>query len=115
MPLSCSCDSDGDYEWYYYPPEDYREAPLGGNRKRCKSCKAKIAHGSVCVEFECSRSPNNDIEERIYGDAVQIASLWHCERCADLYFSLRELGFTCIGPEEDLRELVKEYAETYQP
>ena len=35
-----------------------------------------------------------------------------CERCADLMFSLTELGY-CAAPWEDQRELVAEYADMH--
>jgi hypothetical protein len=42
--------------------------------------------------------------------------MFHCEVCADLFFSLRELGFECVAPDENMRELVLEYAEMqHQP
>jgi hypothetical protein len=54
------------------------------------------------------------IKEKIYGEGneVPMTPKWMCERCGDLYFSLTELGF-CVSLDDDMRELVKEYAETY--
>lgn len=43
---------------------------------------------------------------------MKLASHWLCEICADLFFNLDALGF-CPGPEDDMRELVKEYADYY--
>ena len=64
-----------------------------------------------------TRPPKNEVEARIYdeGDteAISLASYWLCEECADLWFSLDELGFHCISPNENMREIVKEYAENW--
>lgn len=113
MPLACGY-PDCDYEWYYVPPHDYSIAlrTRSGRRKKC-SCGAFINPGELCAEFDCSRDSRNDIEERIYGDEVPLANKFLCERCADLYFSLQELGFNQVSPEENMVELVEEYAAVY--
>lgn len=108
MPLSCGCPDDGDSDWWWFAPEDY--TTLATSRgKRCKSCNALVPVGAVVARFNRERVPVSDIEERIHGDAISRAPWYLCERCADLYFSLEELGF-CVSPEDDMRELVKEYA-----
>ncbi|NCA90583.1 MAG: hypothetical protein EOM92_17295 [Gammaproteobacteria bacterium] len=52
------------------------------------------------------------MEFKIYGEETHIylASWVHCETCADLWYSLRELGYECVAPGENVRELVQEYA-----
>lgn len=59
--------------------------------------------------------PDTDIEYRIYGDDGEIprAPAYLCETCADLAFSLEELGY-CPQPWENQRELVAEYAELHR-
>ncbi|NCC28227.1 MAG: hypothetical protein EOM22_08805 [Gammaproteobacteria bacterium] len=113
MTLSCTChDDDGDYEWLLHSPSDY--STLNTNRrKRCKSCGTLIDIGAIVARFERNRRTRGDIEGRIYGEdghPIPIAEWYHCEECADLYFSLTELGF-CVHPEDDMRELVREYAK----
>ena len=114
MPLSCSCDFDP-YEygaWSYATPDDYQA--LDRRRAvRCSSCHALIKPGETSIQFIRWRSVVSDIEARIYGDdgEVPLGPMFHCEVCADLYFSLSELGFECIAPDENMRELVTEYAE----
>ena len=110
MSLSCSCDYGDDPAWYYRPPKDYSILEAS-KRKRCGSCKELIDIGSTVALFRCSRPVRTEIEERIYGDAgyIEIADKFLCEECADLYFNLYELGFTCIAPDEDMRDLVKLY------
>lgn len=112
MPLACGCSDD--YEWFFYPPTDYSMFPANGKRKRC-SCGALIEHGSVCVRFDCFKTPANEIENHIYGDEVPMAPKWLCERCGDLYFSFLELGYECVQPEEDMTELAAEYADLNRP
>lgn len=112
MPLSCSCPDADDADEWWFSPDDY--SILNTKRgRRCKSCGELIPVGSIVAKFERERLPISDIEERIYygwGEDVPMAPWYHCERCADLYFSLEELGF-CVAPYEKMLELVKEYAE----
>lgn len=114
MPLSCSCDydGDGDYAWSYSPPKDY--SVFGGKRrKRCSSCNALIDIGAICAKFARNRLPISDVEERIYGEdgEIDLADMTLCEECADMYFSLSALGFKCVAPDENMRDLCREYAE----
>ena len=110
MGLSCSCDDGGDV--WYYPPDDYTKMPPYPHRRRCFSCKDVIQWTAICTAFSVCRAPSSDIEEVIYGDEVVAAPRFLCERCSDLYFSLDELGF-CVNLGDDMRELVREYAEIY--
>lgn len=112
MPLSCSCDYDEGYEWYWSEPSDYQVLATKRCRK-CSSCRNRIAVGELCTEFERTRDSNSDIEESLYGngpDAVPLASFWLCEECSDLWFSLAELGFDCVSPAENMRQMAAEYA-----
>lgn len=109
MGLSCECGDD--YAWYGAPEDEYR--PLSTKRaRRCMSCNELIHVGDLSIRFYCYRSAENDIEERIHGDEVPMANRYYCERCADLYWSLIELGF-CMNLNDDMRENVKTYAELY--
>lgn len=114
MGLTCSCDYDpepGDTVWM--DVNDY--APLSTKRSRkCCSCKERIAVGDTCCEVTRVKMPESDIECRIYGEDGEIprASAYMCERCADLFFSLSELGY-CEQPWEDQRELVADYADMH--
>ena len=97
MSVACDCDSDGD--WYYYGPADYSVL----NTKRCRkcfSCGERISIGDVCAEFPRYRHGNewNDsdlIKMRVYGDEIPLTVWYACETCADLYFSITELGY-CV-------------------
>ncbi len=113
MGLSCSCDYEWDGDGWCYTG-DTHYAPLARKRSvKCCSCGAKIAPGEMAMAHHRMRAASNDTEERIHGDEVPMAPWWHCERCADLYLSLTELGY-CVGPHDDQRELVREYAEMKQ-
>lgn len=113
MGLSCSCgDYDGD-GWYYYGLSDYK--PLRTKtRRRCCSCKQPIAIGALCTEVPRFRSPADDIEERIHGDEVPMASKWMCEECSDIFLSLEELGY-CVSINDDMHDLLEEYKATHAP
>lgn len=53
------------------------------------------------------------IEAKIYGEGneVPMPTWFMCERCGDLYYSLTELGFCISLGSDDMRDLVREYAE----
>jgi predicted RNA-binding Zn-ribbon protein involved in translation (DUF1610 family) len=116
MTLSCSCDTDGgdEFSWYYTVPKDYSKLTTK-RRKRCSSCNTLIDVGATSLRFYRHRPPKWEIEEKIWGEdgEIEIASMYHCEACADMYFNLRELGFECIAPDEDVRKLVREYQAIY--
>jgi hypothetical protein len=109
MSLSCSC--DGDYDWWYIPDADYSTLTTKRSRK-CWSCGERIQVGALVLRCDCFRYAESEVEIRIYGEGneVELAPRYLCERCADLYLSLAELGY-CINMGDDVRELVKEYAE----
>ena len=113
MPLSCFCDEPDDASYYYQRPDAYTMMPSRQRRVRCASCKTLIDSYALCTEFARYRHPRSDVELDIYGEGGEIwmASMWHCERCADLWFSLFELGFKCVAPDENVLDLVREYAE----
>lgn len=113
MSLSCNT-GDGDYsdcEWVWSAPEGFTETAIEGPRKRCKSCRSLIKHGSDAVHIQRSREIRSDIEERIYGcdGEVSLAPYWMCEECGGLLLSLLEHGYS-LDIEDDMRELVKEHA-----
>lgn len=112
MTLSCDCEYDpepGDTIWW--PPRDF--STYTGRRKvKCCSCHDKIASGDLCGEFFRDKIAEGEIEERIYGENGHVprASWYMCEKCTGLYFSLYDLGF-CVNISDDMRTLVKEYAQ----
>lgn len=70
---------------------------------KCRSCEQPIPAGATIATFEIVTYDDNGEEQ--YGEDEHM-----CEICADLYFSLDELGF-CITLGDDMRELVRDYAE----
>ena len=115
MSLSCSCDNE---DWepgtkLWFEPREYTVLATKRSRKCC-SCGATVRPGETAAEVRRGKVPDCDIEVRIYGDeeTVPLASRYLCEVCADLAFSLGELGY-CSQPFEDQRELVEEYAESH--
>ena len=113
MSLSCVCGDYDDEGWWFWPPNDYTLASVG-RRNRCCSCKQLIERGSICTMFTRGRGPQSELEERINGDEIPLASWWMCERCSDLYFSLTELGF-CITLGDSMLDLAREYRDDYVP
>jgi len=117
MSLSCSCYHElepGDIRWDW--PSDYSTLQTKRTRK-CVSCDDKIGIGDVVAQFLRYKVPEYQIEINIYGEDTEHgpprATHYHCERCADLMFSLLELGFDCISIYDDMRRLVKDYSELY--
>lgn len=106
MSIPCSCGDYGDYEWWY---EQQDQKPLETKRSRkCCSCGAKIPVGELATEFHRLRTPENEIEERIYGDEIYMSSWYMCETCGDLYESIVELGYcVTLTKGENMRDLVK--------
>jgi len=111
MGLSCECDTDGDFAWYFESPSGYTILEES-KRKRCESCFKLINIGDVCASFTRYRTPRSDIEENIHGDFVYLADQYLCEKCADTFFSLEDLGF-CVTLGESMQELLKEYHKYY--
>jgi hypothetical protein len=110
MGLSCYCADPDDAEWWWYAPSDYSTLSTKRGR-RCRSCGKLIKVGELVIEFERFRPASSDVECAIYGEGedLPMASWYHCEECADQYFNLHELGF-CFQIDENMRELVREYA-----
>ena len=106
--LACSCNYDSD-GWWYYHPHDFTILQTK-RRRRCCSCASQIEIGATCVELERYRSPNTDIEERIYGDEVPMASWWLCEWCGEMFFNLDALGY-CYWAGDSLIDNLMEYWE----
>ncbi len=117
MPLTCYCDWEPEAGmWFYYPPADYSTLSTKRARK-CSSCGERIAVGDLCCKFNRNKIPEHDVEVRIWGEdgEIPLAPWFICERCGDLWWSMNDLGFECVGPGENMLELVREYAATYGP
>jgi len=109
--LSCDCDyypeDPGDVVWF--PPADFTMLQTS-KRKRCKSCKRLINIGEECLEFKKERVPYSEIEERIYGDMVQIASFYMCKECGEIFLNLDALGY-CLDITQPMADHLSEYHE----
>lgn len=104
--LSCSCDIDG-YGWYYNPPDDFKTF-TAKRRKRCCSCFKLIGQGESCLEFDRFRDPLTDIEERICGDEVYLASWYMCEWCGEMFLNLGAVGY-CHYLGDSMKETMEDY------
>lgn len=124
MSLSCNCDYEYDGEpgqWHYYPCGDEYLIPLDTKkRKRCCSCNELIEIGSLCNKYPRYRYPYSDVEARITcgGDLddsfnnepeIPIADHYHCEKCAEIYLNLTDIGYECLLPCENMEDSLKEY------
>lgn len=97
----------------WYAPSDFTTYKAK-RATRCSSCGDKIKPGDDVGKFTRFKVPDTEIECKIFGEDGEIprAPEYHCERCAGLFFSLDELGY-CVSLQDDMRELVKEYAESH--
>ena len=123
MSLSCSCDyGDGGYDWYWWPPKDYTRYRMWTSRLCCcEGCTNRISYNDTVAEVCRTRPPTEWEINNIIGwgdendpEYKNLASVWMCERCADLFFSFDDLGFECVSPYENMIKLAKEYYEVYQ-
>ena len=107
--LSCECSEyDGD-GWYYYHPQDF-DTYSKDRRKRCCSCRQPVQNGDICLEFARYRLARSDVEERIRGDEVKLASWVMCEWCGEMFFNLTALGY-CINLGDSMKETLEDYWE----
>jgi predicted RNA-binding Zn-ribbon protein involved in translation (DUF1610 family) len=108
MSLTRDNDSDGDYGWWYDIPDDY--SVLATKRARRCSCGKPLKVGDKVMAHHCYRPANGDVEERIYGDEVPLATRYLCEECGDQAMNLRELGY-CVSPTDKVMNLLREYVQ----
>jgi len=112
MSLSCSCEFyPSDYDSWYWEDHSSFKPLATKKRRRCCSCKEQINIGSDTIEFFRYRNTKNDIEERIHGERVSLASSFMCEECAGLYLALDELGYGCLDISQPMKDYVDEYNE----
>ena len=64
--------------------------------------------GSDCVLFQRFRDAYNEIEERIWGEHVQLADWYLCDWCGETYFNLEVLGY-CYYLGDSLKENMEDY------
>lgn len=104
--LSCSCDFDSD-GWYYCFPNNFS---LFGHkrRRRCCSCNKLIDIGAQCVEFDRYRPAITEVEERICGNEINLASWFMCEWCGEMFFNLESLGY-CLTLGDSMKENLEDY------
>lgn len=104
--LSCSCDFNSD-GWYYYLPDGFSRFSRK-RRKRCCSCHQFIEIGAQCVEFLRYRTAITEVEERICGDEIKLASWYMCEWCGEMFFNLESLGY-CLTLGDSMKKSLKDY------
>lgn len=94
MSVACDCSTDSD--WYYEGPSDFSILDTKRGR-RCFSCNELVKVGAEVGKFWRHRPSNDEyeLEDRIYGDEVPLATWYACETCAGLYFSIIEAGY-CV-------------------
>lgn len=118
MPLSCSCSWDGGEpgQTCWYRADDFQKLETK-RRKRCSSCGELISIGSFCLVFPKFKVPEGIFEINFYGEDGDIprAPLYMCEKCGEIWMNLQALGFECVSPYEDMKEMLSEYIKEYNP
>ena len=111
MSLYCSCPEwdGGPGSWVYYSPHDFTKLKTK-RRKRCSSCEELIDIGADCLKFQRNRAPYTEIERDIKGDEIEIAPLYMCEACGEIYLNLEDIGY-CLNPCDDMEACLKYYHE----
>lgn len=131
MSLSCECDWDFGYEpepgqWqfdYYTGTELDFKLFKHWRAKRCISCDNLIYMDNICLEFARVRQPYTEVEARFHGidweelmdPTIKMASVYHCEKCGEIYLNLDSVGFKCIDPGESMQKLLEQYQHDYSP
>lgn len=113
MGISCACYID-DPDWYY--EVDDQPSTLDTRRfRKCVSCRTRIAVGDTAYRIIRYRSPFSEIEERIYGDEIPLATWYFCPRCAAIYHALAKVNACVALGYDDLRDALQEFNEMYAP
>ena len=107
MSLSCTCDFDMDEgDRIFYPPADYNRYDRH-NSRLCQSCgETRIHRGGVVNMFRVTVADHYS-EARGEWIERELAPVYHCEACADIYWSLQALGFECVHGGENMRQLAR--------
>ena len=108
--LSCDCSDEWSGEgWCWFVPYDFTIYNKKRG-KRCCSCKKIIIHkDDTCVEFTRMREPYTEIEEKISGEEIDIASLFMCERCGEIFLNLTEIGYCLDITGDSMETNLKKY------
>lgn len=116
MSISCACDVDYEMHedsWAYRHKKEFQKLKTK-RRQRCRSCRELIDVGDDCGILNRSRLARSDIEERIHGDEVEIASWYLCETCYGLMLSVEAAGgCVLITDGENLKDAIIEWREEY--
>lgn len=103
MSLSCEC-GWGDYDWYYEIESVWRYALTD---YKCYGCCQYGKAGDIVrrlTEYEFDED-GNELPPYKYARI--------CEKCADFYDSLIELGFCLSADYGFIREAMRDYKEEY--
>ena len=109
MSLTCERDGGDECEWYYHQPKDFSTLNTKRSRKCC-SCGTKIKPSAPVLPFDRFRPAASDVEERIHGGEVPLATMYMCEKCGDQAMNLNELGYA-TPPGENMFDLLAQYVE----
>ena len=108
MSLSCDCSFDYDGDGWYWDGHKLMTMPPMQRRKRCGCCNNLINIGEEVFRFNRYCSSRNYLEERIYGDEVNLAYWYTCEECSDLISAVEDLGF-CWMWGESIKTQIADY------
>ncbi|MBU2844033.1 hypothetical protein [Acidithiobacillus thiooxidans] len=113
MTISCAIECDGAAWWW---SANMRLLPYDKNRgKRCCSCGDMVRRGAKYIQVERWRDNANEVEERIYGDEVPLASWVVCESCAPIFVKFYNMNVDLGLGVTNLDNLLGEFETLYGP
>ncbi|MBU2839457.1 hypothetical protein HF670_07750 [Acidithiobacillus thiooxidans] len=113
MTISCAIECDGAAWWW---SANMRLLPYDKNRgKRCCSCGDMVRRGAKYIQVERWRDNANEVEERIYGDEVPLASWVVCESCAPISVKFYNMNVDLGLGVTNLDNLLGEFETLYGP
>ncbi|MDD2748656.1 hypothetical protein [Acidithiobacillus thiooxidans] len=113
MTISCAIECDGAAWWWN---ANMRLLPYDKKKgKRCCSCGDMVQHGAKYIQVERWRDCANEVEERIYGDEVPLASWVVCESCAPIFVKLHEMNVDVDLGNSNFHDLLGEFESIYGP
>ncbi|MBU2793945.1 hypothetical protein HAQ01_11190 [Acidithiobacillus thiooxidans] len=120
MTISCAIEWDGKAWWWStdmrllsydmrpHPPSRFRA-------KQCCSCGDLVLRSAKYIQVERWRDCANEIEERICGDEVPLASWFVCESCAPIFVKLHDMNVDVDLGNCNFHDLLGEFEALYGP
>ena len=114
MGISCHCGESENLGWYF-DVHDHPEVLSTRRSRRCVSCRTHLRVGDSVYRITRFRSPKSWVEERIYGDEVDLALWFFCPSCFAIWSALDRLNVCVDLGQDNLRDCLNEFNALYAP